>query len=150
MHTITVHRWPSCSSKSLNSILLCFTHCVLLTVSCGRAGLGGLIMAAACMMWMWTLWRQLSSTQKQLASEIQRLHNMQVTKFHHTCMPGSVKPYMYTFPFWVPFQMRLGTQCAKCSTHNVCHSSTHVHLAVLFWLHLEDGGAGMYCNVSFL
>jgi len=54
-------------------------------VSCGRAGLGGLILVAAVMMWMWTLWRQLSSIQKQLASEIEGLRNMQVTICHHTC-----------------------------------------------------------------
>ena len=53
----------------------------LLTVSCGHAGLGALILAAACMLWMYALWRQLLSTQKQLASKIQRLHDVQVTNF---------------------------------------------------------------------
>ncbi|KAA6422315.1 MAG: hypothetical protein FRX49_07785 [Trebouxia sp. A1-2] len=40
-------------------------------------GLGGLILAAACAMWMWTLWRQVSFSQQQLASEILRLRDVQ-------------------------------------------------------------------------
>ncbi|DBA85409.1 TPA: hypothetical protein ACH3X2_006087 [Trebouxia sp. C0005] len=39
--------------------------------------LGGLILAAACAMWMWTLWRQVSFSQQQLASEILRLRDVQ-------------------------------------------------------------------------
>ena len=69
------------AAANLNLSLLCPAHCSLLTVSCGHAGLGALILAAACMLWMYALWRQLLSTQKQLASKIQRLHDVQVTNF---------------------------------------------------------------------
>jgi len=78
--------------QQLGLFLLCPAHCSLLTVSCGHTGLGGLILVAACIMWMYSLWLQVSSTQQQMASEIQRLRHMQVTKFHHTCMPDSVNP----------------------------------------------------------
>ena len=73
--------------QDLNLNLLCPAHCSLLTVSCGHAGLGGLILVAACMVWTWTLWLQVSSIQQEMASEIQRLHNMQVTiSTTHACL----------------------------------------------------------------